>query len=54
MSDEPNSQADRRDDPDDEQHLDPEPLAMDVEDIPKVFPEGETPAPPSTAQVQSP
>ena len=54
MSDAPNDESGRRDDTDDEQHLDPEPLAMTVEDIPKVFPEGETPAPPATSDVQSP
>ena len=44
---------------DDEDHLDPEPLdpeplAMEVEDIPKVFPQGEPPVPPSEADAPAP
>ncbi len=37
-----------------DQHIDPEPLDVDVEDVFDAFPEGEPPVPPSEAQAPAP
>jgi hypothetical protein len=59
--DTPNEPTDPRPDslgrdpePEERDHVEPEPLAMDVEDLPKVFPHGDNPAPPATADAPAP
>lgn len=40
--------------PEEREHVEPEALDMDVEDLPKVFPHGDNPTPPSKADAPAP